>query len=155
MTTLALAGCSVAGNQAANQSSPTPSAPPASATVNAEALPEIKKAEVEDVDAAILALSDEDIESYYNVLCELSTFPQVADIRRTPDLSHQDQVAAIERINDAPPVIRLLGYQNPRVFLEESSVTSPYPQVPDRCFENGRTPTSLDGVTPTKSYNQN
>lgn len=66
------------------------------------------------------------------------------------DLSHAEKVEAIEQINSAPPVIRQLGYQSPRTFLEESSATSPYSQVPDRCYENGREPTSLEGVTPKR-----
>ncbi|WP_237197560.1 DUF3558 domain-containing protein [Rothia nasimurium] len=148
LSTLLLAGCGADSDITSSQSSETSRKSARSSSPDASQLPQIKRVtadEVGDVDAAILALSDEEVDTWYPVLCELNTFPTESDIRSIVEMNQQEKVEAIEHINSAPPVIRLLGYQQPRSFLNESAQSSPDSQVPDRCWENGREPVSLTG----------
>lgn len=113
-----------------------------------QALPDIQKVtSIQDLDRSIMELTDQEVAQHYVVLCELSTYPSRSDIASLTDLTQDQKLEAIEAINQAPEVIRYLGYQSVRPHLGESAATSPNPQVPDRCYENGRQPSSLNPST--------
>ena len=71
-------------------------------------LPRIKEASIKNVDAEILALHESDVEKYYNILCELSTFPSESDISSF-DIPFEEKIMMINEINESPDVIRYLG----------------------------------------------
>lgn len=127
------------------QAGPAEVSPTASASPT---LPEINKVtSIDDVDRSIMELTDQEVSEHYDVLCELSTYPSRSDIVSFEGYSHQQKLEAIEAINQAPEVIRYLGYQSVRQKLGQSAANSPHPQVPDRCYENGRQPSSLDPIS--------
>lgn len=117
-----------------------------STTHASESLPEVHVPKVDNVDSAIMSLTNQEVEDYYPILCELSTYPSVNDIKNL-DIPFQEKIDIINAINEAPDVIRYLGLQSNRQHLGESAANSPHPQVPDRCFENGREPVSLEPTT--------
>lgn len=80
--------------------------------------------EVDNVDSAIMSLTDQEVEEYYPILCELSTYPSVNDIKRL-DIPFQEKIDTINAINEAPEVIRYLGMQSSRQQLGESVAESP------------------------------